>query len=54
MQRRRNSATGEHSLEAFRALEPFAVKVARTVLRRGRRGNPPDLSDPTLDKGSYL
>jgi hypothetical protein len=33
--------------EAFRVLEPFAVKVARTVLRRERRGNPPDLSDST-------
>jgi len=31
--------------EAFRVLEPYAVKVARTVLRRERRGNPPDLSD---------
>ncbi len=29
----------------FRVLEPYAVKVARTVLRRERRGNPPDLSD---------
>ena len=38
-------ATGLHSLEAFRVLEPYAVKVARTVLRRERRGNPPDLSD---------
>jgi hypothetical protein len=26
-------------------LEPYAVKVASTVLRRERRGNPPDLSD---------
>jgi hypothetical protein len=26
-------------------LEPYAVKVARTVLRRERRGNLPDLSD---------
>jgi len=33
--------------EAFRVLEPYAVKVARTVLRRERRGNPPDLSDVT-------
>jgi hypothetical protein len=31
-------------LEAFRVLEPYAVKVASTVLRRERRGNPPDLS----------
>jgi len=30
---------------ALRVLEPYAVKVARTVLRRERRGNPPDLSD---------
>ena len=30
---------------AFRMLEPYAVKVARTVLRREGRGNPPDLSD---------
>ena len=29
----------------FRVLEPYAMKVARTVLRRERRGNPPDLSD---------
>lgn len=28
----------------FRVLEPYAMKVARTVLRRERRGNPPDLS----------
>ena len=33
--------------EALRVLEPYAVKVARTVLRRDRRGNPPDLSDLT-------
>jgi len=26
-------------------LEPYAVNVASTVLRRERRGNPPDLSD---------
>jgi hypothetical protein len=26
-------------------LEPYAVKVACTVLRRERRGNLPDLSD---------
>ena len=32
--------------DAFRVLEPYAVKVASTVLRRERRGNPPDLSDP--------
>ena len=31
----------------FRVLEPYAVKVARTVLRRERRGNPPDLSGDT-------
>ena len=30
---------------AFRVLEPYAVKVASTVLRRERRGNPSDLSD---------
>ena len=33
------------NLFTFRVLEPYAVKVARTVLRRERRGNPPDLSD---------
>ena len=33
------------SLATFRVLEPYAVKVASTVLRRERRGNPPDLSD---------
>jgi hypothetical protein len=32
-------------LFTFRVLEPYAVKVASTVLRRERRGNPPDLSD---------
>jgi hypothetical protein len=31
-------------------LEPYAVKVARTVLRREGRGNPPDLSDQKTDK----
>ncbi|MGA2408733.1 MAG: hypothetical protein ABSF81_18555, partial [Bacteroidales bacterium] len=29
----------------LKALEPYAVKVASTVLRRERRGNLPDLSD---------
>ena len=29
-------------------LEPYAVRVARTVLRRGRRGDPPPLSDRTF------
>jgi hypothetical protein len=33
------------NLVTFRMLEPYAVKVASTVLRRERRGNPPDLSD---------
>ena len=33
------------NIVTFRVLEPYAVKVARTVLRRERRGNPPDLSD---------
>ena len=32
----------------FRVLEPYAVKVASTVLRRERRGNPPDLSGSVL------
>jgi hypothetical protein len=32
----------------FRVLEPYAMKVARTVLRRERRGNPPDLSGDRL------
>ena len=31
-------------------LEPYAVKVARTVLRRERRGNPPDLSGLQLSR----
>ena len=35
------------NLVTFRVLEPYAVKVARTVLRRERRGNPPDLSGPS-------
>jgi len=46
-------ATGLHSLVAFRVLEPYAVKVARTVLRRERRGNPPDLSDVRHDVALY-
>ena len=33
------------NLVTFRVLEPYAVKVASTVLRRERRGDPPDLSD---------
>ena len=33
------------SIDTLRVLEPYAVKVASTVLRRERRGNPPDLSD---------
>ncbi|MGA2408710.1 MAG: hypothetical protein ABSF81_18440, partial [Bacteroidales bacterium] len=32
----------------LKALEPYAVKVASTVLRRERRGNLPDLSDQVL------
>jgi hypothetical protein len=36
------------NLVTFRVLEPYAVKVASTVLRRERRGNPPDLSDVPL------
>jgi hypothetical protein len=36
------------NLVTFRVLEPYAMKVASTVLRRERRGNPPDLSDKTL------
>jgi hypothetical protein len=36
------------TLVTFRVLEPYAVKVARTVLRRERRGNPPDLSGRCL------
>jgi len=35
------------NLVTFRVLEPYAMKVASTVLRRERRGNPPDLSDDT-------
>jgi hypothetical protein len=35
------------NLVTFRVLEPYAVKVASTVLRRERRGDPPDLSDST-------
>jgi hypothetical protein len=38
--------------EALRVLEPYAVKVARTVLRREGRGNPPDLSDGGKDRVS--
>ena len=38
-------ATGSHSLVALRVLEPYAVKVAHPVLRKEKRGNPPDLSD---------
>ena len=37
------------TMVTFRVLEPYAVKVARTVLRRERRGNPPDLSGEHLD-----
>jgi len=37
------------TLVTFRVLEPYAVKVARTVLRRERRGNPPDLSGGHMD-----
>ena len=33
------------NIVTVRVLEPYAVKVASTVLRRERRGNPPDLSD---------
>jgi hypothetical protein len=33
------------NIVTFRVLEPYAVKVASTVLRRERRGNPLDLSD---------
>ena len=36
------------TLVTFRVLEPYAVKVASTVLRREGRGNPPDLSDLRL------
>src|SRR5450759_938908 len=36
------------NLVTFRVLEPYAVKVASTVLRRERRGNPPDLSDTII------
>ena len=36
----------------FRVLEPYAMKVASTVLRRERRGNPPDLSG--LESSLYL
>jgi hypothetical protein len=37
------------NLVTFRVLEPYAVKVASTVLRRERRSNPPDLSDERLN-----
>jgi hypothetical protein len=37
------------NLVTFRVLEPYAVKVASTVLRRERRGNPPALSDHYSD-----
>jgi hypothetical protein len=33
------------NLVTFRVLEPYAVKVESTVLRRERRDNPPDLYD---------
>ena len=36
------------NIVTFRVLEPYAVKVASTVLRRERRGDPPDLSDAYL------
>jgi hypothetical protein len=42
------------NLVTFRMLEPYAVKVASTVLRRERRGNPPDLSDVTYETSSSL
>ena len=36
----------DRTVDAFlKVPEPYAVKVASTVLRRERRGNPPDLSD---------
>ena len=38
---------------AFRVLEPYAVKVASPVLRRERRGNPPDLSDVRHEVALY-
>ena len=38
------------NMVTFRVLEPYAVKVASTVLRRVRRGNPPDLSDSALNQ----
>jgi hypothetical protein len=42
------------NLVTFRMLEPYAVKVASTVLRRERRGNPPDLSDAQSSVTIYL
>jgi hypothetical protein len=42
------------NLVTFRVLEPYAVKVASTVLRRERRGNPPDLSDQLLTFDNLL
>jgi hypothetical protein len=33
------------SLDAFRELEPYEVKVSRTVLRGERGRKPPDLPD---------
>ncbi len=32
-------------LMTFERFEPYAVKIARPVLRRGRRSNPSSLSD---------
>jgi len=40
------------TLVTFRVLEPYAVKVASTVLRRERRGNPPDLSGVRFELAS--
>jgi len=37
---------------AFERLEPYAVKVASTVLRRGRKSDLPSLSDHKRIRGS--
>jgi hypothetical protein len=37
----------------FRVLEPYAVKVVCTVLRRESRGNIPDLSDGLFNKYNH-
>jgi hypothetical protein len=38
---------------AFRELEPYEVKVSRTVLRGQRRSNPPELPDINARRKVY-